>query len=123
MVKNQSELAAMLNAVYPTREYKWQGGANIADMPYIVYRMSDTDNFAADNKVYVKRRLYEIDLYFPVASFVPEETLEAAFEANEIYWNATRAKASDMTLGEFSDIELYDTSGGDFYITTYRIEI
>lgn len=123
MIKTQTELAAMLSAVYPTREYRWLGGDNVADMPYITYQMTGTDNFPADNKAYVKSRAYEINLYFPATSFVPEETLEAAFDTNEIFWDATRAKASDMTLGEFSDLELYDTSGGDFYITTYRIQI
>lgn len=123
MIKSQAELAEMLSSVYPTREYKWQGADNVADMPYIVYQLSGTENFAADNIAYVRGERFEISLYFPVTDFSPEQALEAAFDENEIFWNKTRAKASDFDLSEFADAEVYDVSGGDFYITTYEIFI
>lgn len=123
MIKSQDELAQMLNNVYPTREYKWEGADNVADMPYIVYELLTTDNFAADNIAYTRSESYEVRLYFPVSSFGPEQALEAAFDVNELFWNKRRAKASDFDLGEFADISLYDVSGGDFYITTYNISI
>lgn len=123
MIKNQAELAQMLNNVYPTREYKWEGADNVADMPYIVYELLTTDNFAADNIAYTRSESYEVRLYLPVSSFEPEQALEAAFDNNELFWNKRRAKASDFDLGEFADISLYDVSGGDFYITTYNISI
>lgn len=123
MIKSQAELAQMLNGVYPTREYKWEGADNVADMPYIVYELSETDNFAADNRVYARSESFEIRLYFPVSTLEPEQALEQAFDENELFWNKKRAKASDFDLGEFADISLYDVSGGDFYITTYTISI
>ena len=123
MIKSQDELAQMLNNVYPTREYKWEGADNVADMPYIVYELLTTDNFAADNIAYTRSESYEVRLYLPVSSFEPEQALEAAFDVNELFWNKRRAKASDFDLGEFADISLYDVSGGDFYITTYNISI
>lgn len=123
MIKSQAELAQMLNGVYPTREYKWEGADNVADMPYIVYELSETDNFAADNRVYARCESFEIRLYFPVSTLEPEQALEAVLDENELFWNKKRAKASDFDLGEFADISLYDVSGGDFYITTYTISI
>lgn len=123
MIRTQVELAAMLNSIYPTRENKWEGAKSVADMPYIIYRSGDSDNFSADNIAYYKTRSYEVELYFPTNSFEPESRLEQAFDENEIFYDSSRIKASDFDLGEFSDIEVYDTSGGDFYITTYRIGI
>ena len=123
MIKSQAELAQMLNGVYPTREYKWEGANNVADMPYIVYKPLPSNNFGADNIVYSKHRSYEINLYFPATNFEPEELLEQALDESGLFYETERAKASDFDLGEFADISLYDVSGGDFYITTYTISI
>lgn len=124
MIKTQAQLAALLNSIYPTREFKWEGAQNAAEMPYIVYRREQSSNFAADNRAYVKRKsYYTVWLYFPTDSFEPEERLEQAFDENEIFYNSEQDKASDLDLGEFSDEELFDTSGGDFYINTYNISL
>ena len=121
MIHTQDELARLLNSIYPTREYKWKGAKSVADMPYMVYALDGTENFSADNRAYTKSERYEVVLYFPITSLEPEQLLEQAFDENEIFYNKSRIKASDFDLGEFSDIELYDTTGGDFYITTYNI--
>lgn len=98
MIKTQAQLAALFNSIYPTREFKWEGAQNAAEMPYIVYRREQSSNFAADNRAYVKRKsYYTVWLYFPTDSFEPEERLEQAFDENEIFITASRTRQATLT--------------------------
>ena len=58
-------------------------------LPFIVYREVNTDNFFADNKVYKKCLYVDIELYTENKAIETEEIIETILFENEIAWNAT----------------------------------
>ena len=57
--------------------------------PYIVYLFNDSNNFGADNKVYIKANNYQIELYSAIKDLASEKLIEDLFDENEIYYDKT----------------------------------
>lgn len=57
------------------------------DPPFLVYLMSYTNNFQADDKVYRVRPRYQVELYTEIKDPDLEETVEAALDG--LNWNKT----------------------------------
>lgn len=88
------ELNDILKTVFPTAY--WAFPVNEAPaMPYIIYFEDASDNFGADNKVYHHRKRISVELYTKTKNISAEEAVEAAFEANDIYWEKTETHLDD----------------------------
>lgn len=57
--------------------------------PYIVYLLSYSDNFGADNKVYSKEDNYQVELYSTKKDLASEKKIEDLFDSNDIYYEKT----------------------------------
>ena len=55
-------------------------------MPFITYQETGSDNFGADNKVWVSHMRIQINLFTAKKSRVTEELVEAALDDADIYW-------------------------------------
>ena len=58
-------------------------------LPYLVYLFTNTNNMAADNKVYKKRNNYQVELYSKLKDIVSEELVEEALDENDIFYDKT----------------------------------
>lgn len=65
-------------------------------LPFVVFVQTGSDNFGADNGVYVSDNSYNIELYTEDKDFGLENKLEEILNANEIYWN----KSGDIRIEE-----------------------
>lgn len=59
------------------------------NLPYIIYLLSYTSNFAADNKVHEKINNYQVELYSRNKDVASETLIEDLFDANSIFYNKT----------------------------------
>ena len=75
--------------------------------PYGVYFDDYTDNFAADNMVYVQISHCNIELYSSQRDTEDENKIETVLDEAEIYWDKTRTYIESERL----------------YQTTYEIEV
>lgn len=55
-------------------------------LPYITYLQTASDNMAADNRVYHKRRDVDVELYTERKDLNLENALEAALDSAGIVW-------------------------------------
>ena len=58
-------------------------------LPFICYYVDDTDNFNADNHVYLKRQNVVIELYTAIKSPATEQLIETALDTAGIPWDYT----------------------------------
>ena len=59
--------------------------------PYLVYMISETESFAADNKVYHKEDRFAIELYTAKKDTLLETRLEVLLEDHEVYYEKYEA--------------------------------
>lgn len=84
------ELNEVLSAAFPGKvAYRAFPETEVPEMPYVIINEQQTDNFAADNRVYHKRMMVDIELYTKIKSKATEQTLEDALDAAQIFYNAT----------------------------------
>lgn len=57
--------------------------------PYIIYLLSYSDNFGADNKVYDKTDNYQVELYSKIKDLGSEKLIEDLFDSNDIFYEKT----------------------------------
>ena len=56
------------------------------DPPFICYLLPESDNFSADDKVYLKVSVVNIELYTDEKSPATEQLLEDILDAHEIFY-------------------------------------
>lgn len=88
------DLAKILGDVYPTAYWSFPEKEAPA-MPYLVYFEEASDNFGADNKVYHHRKRISVELMTKIKDTSAEKAVEAAFDANDIYWEKTETHLDD----------------------------
>lgn len=80
----QAELFQMLKSTgLPVTYYEWTAPPSL---PYIVYLFADSDNFGADNQVYVDIENYQVELYSDKKDKPSEKLVEDKLKENEIYY-------------------------------------
>lgn len=57
------------------------------DPPFICYLLPESDNFAADGKVYFKANEVHIELYTDTKDLSVEQQVEAVLDENGIYYD------------------------------------
>lgn len=88
------DLYTILSAVYPAAYWSFPEGEAPA-MPYLVYFESSSDNFGADNKVYHHRKRVSVELLTKKKDPTAEAAVEAALDANDIYWEKQETHLDD----------------------------
>ena len=74
----------------PKTYYSWpedDPAHPVPPLPYIVWYFPNTDNFAADDRVYSHIEALNIELYTRTKDFATEAAVEAILAANGIVWN------------------------------------
>lgn len=64
-------------------------------LPFIAFRLTQSANIFADDRVYVPAAVIEIELYTALKSPETERRLEASLDAAEICWNKRETYLSD----------------------------
>lgn len=83
------EIAEMIEDIgLPFTYYSWPENA-APPLPYIVYYYPGTQNFPADNSVYVVNQTLNIELYTRTKDFDLEDAVETVLAANQIVWDKT----------------------------------
>ena len=68
--------------------------------PFICYLVPNSDNFAADGKVYYKINELHIELYTDYKDLSAEQKLEDALDANDIYYEKSEVWIESEKLYE-----------------------
>lgn len=91
-----TELKTVLEGILPDKViYRdWPVG-NAPQLPYINYMATGSDNFAADNIVYLSGTPVRIELYEETKNLTLEGQLEAALTAAGIYWDREETYIDD----------------------------
>ncbi len=92
-----------LNVVYRT----WDEGSD-SDMPYICFRMVDTDNFNADNKSYVPVTNWAVELYSERKDDESESKIEEVLTNADLAFNKYE---SQIQKGILEVMYLFSTIG------------
>jgi hypothetical protein len=90
----------------PVTYYQWPEGG-VPQLPYLVWYLGDSDNFAADSKVYQRIEPLFVELYANPRSFATEETVESVLNDAELVWDKSPS---------FLDTE-------EMYLTTYEMDV
>ena len=73
----------------PKTYYSWpedDPAHPVPPLPYIVWYFPNTDNFAADDRVYSHIEALNIELYTRTKDFETEAAVEAVLAAHDIVW-------------------------------------
>ena len=68
--------------------------------PFICYLLPQSDNFAADGKVYLKVSSVNIELYTDSKDLAVEQTLEAVLDTHGIFYDKTEVWIESEKLYE-----------------------
>lgn len=67
-------------------------------LPYIVGQTTESDNFAADSKVYSKKYDFALECYFLKKDESAEEAIESILDTLGVFWNKTEAFDTDESF-------------------------
>lgn len=81
-----NELVHKLNSLYPTR---YSHFTSKQEPPFICYLDDGSNNFYADNKVFVEGTLVNIELYTETKDFMAEKKIKEMLNENEIPYEQT----------------------------------
>lgn len=98
------QLYTALSGVAPAFYHKARIGQTV---PYIAYEQTGSDNQPADDGVYRKVSVIDINLYTQKKDPVLEDQLETALDSLGLFYDKTESYLDD----------------GDFIIQTYTVEI
>lgn len=106
MALNLPQLAAELNKIAPTRLVKFDTPQSL---PFIIYRRDVPDDFHADNTIYHRNLVIDVELYSKNVDFTREEQIENLFRSHEIPY-------------EINVLNEYVSSEG-FFMTSFSIRL
>lgn len=88
MIKTLEEVAEILNGVLPDKVvYRAWPVGEAPPLPFICYLADGSDNFAADNTVYLKGTTVRIELYTAAKDLTTESAIESALAAAALVWS------------------------------------
>lgn len=79
--------------------YSWPD-KQAPELPYLVWYLPSTDNFAADDKVYKQIQALNIELYTKTKDFAKEAAVEAVLDNWGMIWNKTEVYLDDEQMFE-----------------------
>ena len=69
----------------PATYYSWPE-KQAPQLPYLVWYLPSSDNFAADDKVYKHIETLNVELYTEAKDFATEQAVEAVLDAHGMVW-------------------------------------
>lgn len=98
----QPDLYTLLSSTgLPVVYHSWKSsGLTVPELPYMVYLLIDTDNEAADNKVYKKINNYIVELYSDFKDLEAEQLIEDVFDNASIFYNKDETYIDKESLYE-----------------------
>lgn len=91
-----SELLTVLQATgLPVAYRQWE---RPPALPYLLYYVDNSDNFAADNTVYAEALNVIVELYSNKKAPAAETLVESAFRQNEMYFEKSESWIADEEL-------------------------
>lgn len=100
-------IETMLDEVGIPYEYHHFETTNAVDPPFLIWIISETNNFKADGKVFHRVNQVNLELYTDEKSFELEEKLEAILYEHEITWEKTEDYIQEEKM----------------YMVTYEMEV
>ena len=82
-----SEIKDMLAETGVPATYSHWTEKDVPPLPYICWSLPNSDNFAADNRVYQQVELLSIELYTDVRDFALEKTVADVLDSHELVWD------------------------------------
>ena len=70
--------------------------------PYIIYFATSSNNFGADNRVYLKQNNYTVELYTNKKDFSLENKLEDALDSASIFYDKTETYIDTEAMYQIS---------------------
>lgn len=86
---SKEQVEELLNEVGLPYRYHHFEVEEAVEPPFICWIVPDSQNFAADGKVYFKSNNVNIELYTDFKDFELEENIENILEQKEIFWEKT----------------------------------
>lgn len=83
----RKELAAILSEVAPTTYNEWSGKAGVPKPPFIAYLDLDPDTVPADNRAFIRKPHYRVELYVVKGDDDTEDKLDEALDNAGIYFD------------------------------------
>ena len=82
-----TEIVSMLESIgLPLAYHHFEEGES-PDLPFLIFYFPNTDNFGADDKVYQKVQILDIELYTDVKDPALEEQIESVLDGHEMYYD------------------------------------
>jgi hypothetical protein len=82
-----TEIVSMLESIgLPLAYHHFEEGES-PDPPFLIFYFAGTDNFGADDKVYQKVQILDIELYTDAKDPALEEQIESVLDGHEMYYD------------------------------------
>jgi len=94
------KLLEIIKAVGIPFAYDHFAEGEAVDPPFICYLLSESDNFAADGKVYFKANEVHIELYNDTKDLSVEQKVEAVLDEHGIYYDRSEVWIESEKLYE-----------------------
>lgn len=94
------KLLEIIKAVGIPFAYDHFAEGEAVDPPFICYLLSESDNFAADGKVYFKANEVHIELYTDTKDLSVEQKVEAVLDEHGIYYDRSEVWIESEKLYE-----------------------
>lgn len=97
---NEESIAQMIDEMNMPNAYDHFAEGEAVDPPFIVFLLPASDNFSADNGVYVKVQQLRIELYTDVKDPEAEKTVQTVLDAHEIFYQKSEVWIPEEHLYE-----------------------
>lgn len=94
------KLLAIIKAMGIPFAYDHFAEGEAVDPPFICYLLPDSDNFAADGRVYFKANEVHIELYTDTKDLSVEQQVEAVLDEHGIYYDRSEVWIESEKLYE-----------------------
>ena len=107
------ELLAIVQEIGYTNAYDHFAEGEAPELPYILYLVPESNNFAADNYAYFKVNEIHIELYTDRNDLAAEQKVEAVLDRHGIFYNRSETWIESEQLYEvlyFFDMEVKENA-------------
>ena len=94
------ELLAIVQEIGYPNAYDHFAGGEAPELPYILYLVPESNNFAADNYAYFKVNEVHIELYTDRKDLTAEQKVEAVLDRHGIFYNRSETWIESEQLYE-----------------------
>ena len=107
------ELLTIVQEIGYPNAYDHCAEGEVPELPYILYLVPESNNFAADNYAYFKVNEVHIELYTDRKDLTAEKKVEAVLDRHSIFYNRSETWIESEQLYEvlyYFDMEVKDNA-------------